>query len=214
MSTPDEPRAEQRTPPPAAEARLPSDGRAPLPAGRGDLDPALVFVHAAESQNRDLMRAVRNKAVALAQELAARGLVTPEALATRQEQLEAAAVGPERERMLVWADREPNKYDAPDAIELPCAALLPLCQARCCCFSHVLSFQDLDEGKLRWDLLRPYEIRRTAEGRCVHNKPDSYQCELYGHRPASCRRYDCRQDERIWLDFEGRLPAPWPAGGQ
>jgi hypothetical protein len=29
-----------------------------------------------------------------------------------------------------------------------------------------------------------------------------------------CRSYDCRTDKRIWIDFENRIPAPWPDDAQ
>jgi hypothetical protein len=28
-----------------------------------------------------------------------------------------------------------------------------------------------------------------------------------------CRKYDCRHDQRIWIDFEARIPAPLPDTG-
>ena len=190
---------------------VPSPRAEPLPAGRPTMDPALFFVHALQTDNQALVRSVRVKALALAEELAERGLVAPGALDTREAAAQAAGMRAEQERMLVWADHEPDKYGAADSVALPCAELLPLCQARCCHYSHLLSFQDLDEGRVRWDLQRPYEIRRSAGGCCVHNDPQTARCDVYVHRPASCRRYDCRGDERIWLDYEGRVPAPRPA---
>ena len=31
---------------------------------------------------------------------------------------------------------------------------------------------------------------------------------MHAFRPRVCRSYDCRSDERIWLDYEKRIPAP------
>jgi Fe-S-cluster containining protein len=33
-------------------------------------------------------------------------------------------------------------------------------------------------------------------------------CTIYERRPGACRAYDCRNDRRVWLDFEARVPAP------
>jgi hypothetical protein len=44
----------------------------------------------------------------------------------------------------------------------------------------------------------------------------SCRCTVYDARPIPCRGFDCREDRRIWLDFEGRVPNPavsdpdWP----
>ncbi len=71
-----------------------------------------------------------------------------------------------------------------------------------------LSYQDLDEGKVEWDYALPYLIRQGADRYCVHSHPETRGCTVYEQRPAACRTYDCRNDKRIWLDFEGRIPAP------
>jgi hypothetical protein len=90
----------------------------------------------------------------------------------------------------------------------PCAELMPICHARCCKLSFALSTQDLDEGVVRWEHARPYLIRhRPGDGRCVHNDA-SGGCSIHAQRPAICRSYDCRNDPRVWIDYERRIPAP------
>jgi Fe-S-cluster containining protein len=72
-----------------------------------------------------------------------------------------------------------------------------------------LSSVDLDEGVIRWDYGQPYMIRqRASDGFCVHNDPTTHGCTVHAQRPAACRRYDCRKDERVWIDYERRIPAP------
>ena len=101
-----------------------------------------------------------------------------------------------------------SKYDAETAAP-PCAELMPLCKARCCTLSFALSTQDLDEGVIRWDYGQPYLIRQRASDRyCVHNDPATHACTVHAFRPRVCRSYDCRGDERIWLDYEKRILAP------
>lgn len=89
----------------------------------------------------------------------------------------------------------------------PCEELMPICHARCCSFDFALSTQDLDEGVIAWDRDRPYLIRHGATGACVH-RDDHGGCGVYHHRPAPCRVYDCRNDRRVWVDYEARVLAP------
>jgi hypothetical protein len=94
----------------------------------------------------------------------------------------------------------------------PCDELLPICGARCCRFAFPLSSQDLDEGVIRWDHGRPYLIRHDANGDCTHlDRARGGGCTAYEHRPATCRTYDCRNDPRVWIDFERRELAPLDA---
>jgi Fe-S-cluster containining protein len=101
-----------------------------------------------------------------------------------------------------------SKYEVEGASP-PCAELMPLCQARCCSLGFALSTEDLDEGVIRWDYGQPYLIRQRASDRyCVHNHPETRACTVHEFRPRVCRGYDCRKDDRIWLDYEQRIPAP------
>lgn len=103
-----------------------------------------------------------------------------------------------------------SKYDAV-AESPPCAELIPICQARCCRLRFALSTEDLDEGIVRFDYGRPYMIRqRSSDGRCVHNDPDTRFCTVHAVRPSICRTYHCKDDPRIWSDYEKRIPAPDP----
>ena len=107
-----------------------------------------------------------------------------------------------------------NKYEAQNNGP-PCAELIHICHARCCKLSFALSTADLDEGVIRWDYGQPYLIKqRESDGRCVHNDPDSHFCTVHEYRPRVCRKYDCSTDERIWIDFEKRIPRPTPENGK
>ncbi len=108
----------------------------------------------------------------------------------------------------VTLDLEPiDKYTI-ESPAVPCEELLPICKARCCRLSFAISTQDLDEGVIQFDYGQPYMIRqRKSDGYCVHNDPHGHGCTVHGHRPRVCRRYDCRTDDRIWADYEKRIPA-------
>lgn len=89
--------------------------------------------------------------------------------------------------------------------EIDCAARIPLCGARCCSFDVALGAQDVAEG-VPFELHAPYMLPRV-DGRCVCMDAAG-ACTIYDKRPGACRAYDCRNDARVWLDFEARIPAP------
>jgi len=90
-----------------------------------------------------------------------------------------------------------------------CESRIPLCKARCCSLDVRLSRQDLDEGHLAWQIDRPYLLVREPDGYCRYIR-SSGGCGRYDVRPATCRSYSCRDDNRIWIDFDARIPAPMP----
>lgn len=63
---------------------------------------------------------------------------------------------------------------------------------------------------------RPYLIAQGKDGYCTHFEHGSCSCTVRENRPVPCRGYDCRNDKRIWLDFENKIPNPnieradWP----
>lgn len=93
-------------------------------------------------------------------------------------------------------------------VEIDCQARLSLCQAACCRLRFALSEQDIEEGLINWTLSEPYLNRQRADGYCIHCDDHTMACKVYQARPAVCRRYDCRNDSRIWVDFERRIPNP------
>ena len=58
---------------------------------------------------------------------------------------------------------------------------------------------------MKWDLAHPYLIARGADGYCRHFERERCRCTIYQHRPVPCRGYDCRNDTRIWADFEHKV---------
>src|SRR5262249_52754618 len=126
--------------------------------------------------------------------------------------VEALRMQDEKATGRVTLDDAEDKYTARPAGP-DCVALLPICGARCCQFHFALSSQDLDEGVIRWDSGRPSLARqRIEDGYCVHNAPAARCCSVYAPRPRPCRQYDCRDDPRIWADFERRIladPSPF-----
>ncbi|MDB4960187.1 MAG: uncharacterized protein JWP01_186 [Myxococcales bacterium] len=98
-----------------------------------------------------------------------------------------------------------DKYTVPSA-DIDCAERIPLCRARCCTFDVTLSPQDVAERKLPFEIDQPYMLPRDPDSRRCTCMDASGACTVYDHRPGACRAYDCRADDRVWIDFEARIP--------
>ena len=83
-----------------------------------------------------------------------------------------------------------------------CAERMHICQAVCCKLDFALTPDEVDAGRVKWDLGFPYLVRHNADGYCVHNDRRTGCCSVYADRPGVCRRYSCADDGRIWKDFE------------
>ena len=181
---------------------------------RTEFERALRHLNLADLDVRDLVLKLAAQVVTLTEEVSRRlppadDLATVEvaveqAVGAALTEIRAADDGASRVALHTGSD----KYAAV-AVDIPCAELIPLCEARCCSFTFPLSTQDLDEGVIRFDYGQPYMIRqRSSDGYCVHSDPTTRACDVHAARPATCRSYDCRNDKRIWIDFENRIPAP------
>src|SRR5262245_12316304 len=93
---------------------------------------------------------------------------------------------------------------------IDCESRLELCQARCCSFTVLLSRQDVVEGQLAWEIDQPYRMSRGPDGYCGNLDREHGGCQRYEHRPGTCRSYSCKNDLRVWIDFDARIPAPMP----
>ena len=102
-----------------------------------------------------------------------------------------------------------DKYEIPGA-DIDCASRMHLCHGRCCSFAVALTRQDLEERELDWDIEHPYLLPRRADSYCGYIDRDTGGCTTYQNRPAVCRKYDCRDDDRVWKDFDAKIPAETP----
>ena len=162
----------------------------------------------AEGEPAADVRAIRARVDLLVDLLVARGALTEgHRRLLAKVGVGAAATEAKKVRLRVYVD----KYTVPSS-DVDCEARMHLCHGRCCWPSIELTTQDLEEGKLRWTIDEPYLLRKDADGRCTYQDRGTGGCNAYQHRPATCRIYDCRQDNRVWLDFEKRIPAPMPEG--
>jgi Fe-S-cluster containining protein len=180
-------------------------GAAGIPSQR-DFERGLRFAHVMMSINQHEGREGVVFARALAELLVDKGVVGQGELETMM-----AQVGQQIEALptpKVKLAKSEDKYSFDGAVTIDCASRVHLCKAQCCTFAFYLTEQDLDEGVVRWDYGRPYWIQTGENGHCIHCEPGTLRCRIHHNRPYVCRVYDCRNDKRVWHDFEGMIPNP------
>ena len=178
----------------------------------------LLYTHSRLNTNQRKTLEAASFLYALVELLNERGLITIDELDARKavvaqrltEQIRREGNG------AMFQDPEYDKYAFEHAAEIDCLSRVHLCKAACCRLPFALSHQDVREGIVRWNLGQPYLIEHDGDGYCVHMDRDSRGCGIYANRPVPCRGFDCRNDRRIWMDFEGKVPNPaieqadWP----
>lgn len=96
------------------------------------------------------------------------------------------------------------RVDGKEQIESPainCNERIHICKGVCCSLRFALNAEEIEKGKIKWDLGIPYYIRHEKNGCCTH-KNEGGGCSVYNDRPKVCVEYTCEHDDRIWTDFE------------
>lgn len=161
-----------------------------------------LFVHNALSKHSERINEIESFLYATIDLLTQNGHVQTEEL--------TAAVRKMREEMRANAEFSrvgiSMRVDNPETLEfipVNCEERLPICKAVCCKLDFTLSAEEIEGGKIKWDLGRPYAIRQEAKTcYCTHVNPTDLKCNVYHHRPSVCKKYSCAKDERIWKNFE------------
>jgi Fe-S-cluster containining protein len=156
------------------------------------------------AQVRDEVAQTRQTLRNLCKVLLARGQLAPGHLRIVEQLLRAQPERP-RPRLRVVDDKRAITGPAID-----CASRFHLCQGRCCTLGVDLSREDLADG-VQWEIDEPYRLRHDGDGWCHYIDRATGGCTIYERRPATCREFDCRGDDRVWIDFDARIPAPLPA---
>ena len=86
-----------------------------------------------------------------------------------------------------------------------CETRRPVCKSICCKLNFPLTQVEIEAGHIKWDLGRPYHIRKQKNGFCTHFEMEKRCCGVYENRPGICRRYTCANDNRIWKDFDNMI---------
>ena len=185
---------------------------------RKEVAEGLLYTHSRLHTNSRKTLEAASFLYALIEIMCEQGLIGVEELDERKRAVEQrlAAQFKEQGSGVLLQDPEYDKYTFEAEVEIDCPSRLHLCKAACCRLPFALSKQDVREGIVHWDLGQPYLIAQGADGYCTHLDRESFRCTVREHRPVPCRAYDCRQDTRIWLDFERRIVNPridrpdWP----
>jgi hypothetical protein len=178
----------------------------------------LLYTHARLNANQRKTLEAASFLYALVELLDEKGVITIAEIDERKEGVAKRLVDQIRREGhgAVFQDPEYDKYTFEHTAEIDCASRIHVCHATCCRLPFALSRQDVREGIVHWDLGQPYMIEHGKDGYCTHHDRRCGACSIYAHRPAPCRGYDCRDDKRIWLDFEQMIPNPaierddWP----
>lgn len=191
-------------------ASLPDMVREALADLRQEVADGLLYTHSRANTNTSRLLEATSFLYALIELLAEKGLITIEELDARKD-----VVAQRVEKRFVdkgmgvnLQEPEQDKYTVQGSVQIDCENRVHLCKAACCRLWFPLSRQDIDEGVIQWDLRYPYIINQDAEGYCKHLDRGTCGCTVYQHRPLPCRAFDCRQDKRIWLDFENQVINP------
>ncbi len=170
----------------------------------------LLYTHYRNNANTRKTLEVTSFAYTLIELLIEKGLITEEELNERKRQVADRLTEKFRNSGMGVVRMEPeyDKYSFKSEMKIDCENRLHLCRAACCRLQFALSQQDLEEGIVKWDFSRPYLICQGKDGYCTHLENNSCQCSVYQNRPVPCRAYDCREDERIWEDFDNKILNP------
>jgi hypothetical protein len=177
---------------------------------RNEMTGGLLYCHSRLNANTSKLLESTSFLYALVELLADQGVVETSRLDAKKQEVAARLL----DRFLdhgmgvAMQEDEQDKYAFTGTVEIDCENRIDLCQAACCRMSFALSQQDVEEGVIKWDLGRPYLIAQDADGYCRHLDRGTKRCAAREHRPLPCRGYDCRNDKRIWLDFEQRIVNP------
>jgi Fe-S-cluster containining protein len=177
---------------------------------RREVAEGLRYAHGRANANTSKLIEVTAFAYAAIELLAEKGLLSTDQLDARKtevsdrlvERFRAAGMG------AAFQDPELDKYEFKNTVVIDCENRVHLCKAACCHLRFALSRQDVEEGVVEWDFSHPYFIAQDESGCCRHLDQSALRCTIHAQRPLPCRAYDCRNDKRIWADFEARIPSP------
>lgn len=175
-----------------------------------DLVRGLLYTHNRANANTALAHQTCAELHSVVELLIERGVIDRETLRARQQLASEQLKRQWFDRGMAVAMQEfgTSKYEFEGGAAIDCENRIHLCHASCCKLPFALSKQDVQEGVVRWDLGRPYMIAQEADHYCTHLSREGLACGIYAQRPIPCRGYDCRNDKRIWLDFENRIINP------
>ncbi len=159
-----------------------------------------LFTHSVLSRQSARINEIESFLYAIIDLLTKKGITPPDELTGAVDYVRKEMIEQEELMNPGLALRESGQKD--EFVPVNCEERLPVCKAVCCQLNFALSAEEVESGKIRWDLGRPYFIRQGNDCYCTHNNPTDKKCSIYSDRPGFCRSYSCAYDGRIWKDFE------------
>ena len=177
---------------------------------RSEVAEGLLYAHSRANSNTAKLLEVSSFSYAAIELLAEKGLIDLEVLDRKKKEIADRLVEKFRQEGIgaAYQDPEHDKYTFEKSVEIDCGSRLHLCQAACCRLRFALSHQDVEEGIVQWEFAHPYFIAQGEDGYCNHLDRSCMNCTIHDNRPIPCRAYDCRNDKRIWANFEQRIVSP------
>lgn len=160
------------------------------------------FTHTALSHQSSHINEIESFLYAIVDILVQKGIALPEEITQAVERVRQEMVEKEEMYHPNIALRTDDEQHQIQFIPVNCEERIHICQAVCCQLDFALNVEEVESGKIKWDLGRPYFIRHEKDGYCTHNDSQEKCCNIYNHRPSVCKHYSCAQDERIWKNFE------------
>lgn len=172
------------------------------------LSRGLIFSNYMSSINQENIKGNNALLHSLIEVLISKGFIHIHELEERKEKL-IQSFGKHDEQMpRIHLVETADKYIQGNEVLIDCESRHDICKGVCCKFWFALSTQDVNESVIKWDYMQPYCIDRDKDGYCIHKDHSNHKCTVYENRPLVCRTYDCRRDNRIWLDFEKKIINP------
>lgn len=162
-----------------------------------------LFMHTALSNNSDRINEVESVLYGLVDSMVKGCKITAEEVFQASDQVRQEMEAKGENIGPGVALRVDGETETESFVPVNCAERIHICKAVCCHLNFALSAPEIEAGKVKWDLGRPYFIRQEANGCCTHKDPNKHSCRVYSDRPAVCQKYSCAGDKRIWKDFEG-----------
>jgi Fe-S-cluster containining protein len=184
------------------EKKLPGDE--PLAELERQVAQGGLHTHSALSRHAARLNRIEAFVYGLADALLDKGSIGEEELRTRADRV-AAELHEKKETVSAGIVLRIDAEQSPPDATVDCAARMHVCHAVCCRLSFALSASEVEQGKVRWELGRPYLNRKDATGACIHLDRSCNGCHVYADRPRVCRSYSCAGDARIWKDFDGMI---------
>ena len=185
---------------------------------RREVAEGLLYAHARLSENARTTLEAASFLYGLIELLNEKGLISIDELDERKREVAKRLAKANNEKGVGVLLQEPefDKYSFAGGVKIDCENRVHLCKAACCRLPFALSKQDVREGVVSWDLGQPYIIAQGKDGYCTHLDRGCRGCTVHEQRPVPCRAYDCRKDNKIWMDFNKKIINPeilrddWP----